>query len=152
MAPRVALTGTQPQLAGAEVIGAVEPDTRLEVTVLVRPRQPLPEVGSPMLSREAFAAQYGADPDDLASVEAFARGHGLQVVESSRARRSITLAGSARAIGEAFGVQLRRFRDPSGRTFRAPDGPIYVPTALAGRVQGVFGFDDRPVGRPRARS
>ena len=131
-------------------IGAVEPSVALEVTVLVRPRQSLENLeGQPVMSREEFAASYGADPDDLARVEAFARSHGLEVVESSQARRSVTLRGTVRAFSDAFGVQLRRYRDASGQTFRAANGPVFVPTELAGKVQGVFGFDDRPVARPR---
>ena len=118
--------------------------------MLVRPRQPLPSLDAqPVMSREAFAASYGANPDDLRTVEAFARAHGLEVLESNQARRSIGLRGTARALGEAFGVALQRYRDGSGRTFRASDGPIFVPSDLAGVVQGVFGFDDRPAARER---
>jgi kumamolisin len=143
--------GTEPPLTSTEVIGEVEPGTRLEVSVLVRPRQPLKEpIGEqPIMSREEFAASYGADADDLARIEAFARTHGLRVVESSEARRHIALRGTAAAFGEAFGIRIRRYRDASGRTFRAPDGPTSVPTELAGIVQGVYGFDDRPAARPR---
>jgi kumamolisin len=153
----VVVPGTEPPAPGADVIGEVEPSTKLEVTVLVRPRQSLQDLEAqlsqaapgapPAMSREEFAATYGADPVDLAGVEAFARAHGLEVVESSQARRGISLRGTTAAFSEAFGVKIRRYRDASGRTFRAPDGPIYVPTELAGVVQGVFGFDDRPAAR-----
>jgi len=148
--------GTEPVPAG-DAVGEVEPGTPLEVTVLVRPRQPLedlearlsqsPPGSQPIMSREAFAASYGADGVDLASVEAFARAHGLHVIESNPARRSVRLRGSAADVSTAFGVQLRRYRDARGRTFRSFEGPIYVPAELAGIVQGVFGLDDRPVAR-----
>jgi kumamolisin len=154
-AGRVAVPGTEPAAPGEDVIGDVEPSTMLEVTVLVRPRQAVQDLEArlsqaargdqPPMSREEFAASYGADPADLARVEAFAHAHGLQVVESSQARRSVALRGTAAAFGEAFGVQIRRYRDGSGRTFQTSDGQIYVPTELAGVVQSVFGFDDRPV-------
>jgi kumamolisin len=153
----VAVPGTEPMPTDADVIGEVEPSTPLEVTVLVRPRQSLQDLDArlsqaargeqPVLSREEFAASYGADPADLASVEAFARAHGLHVVESSQARRNIKLRGPAGAFAEAFGVHLRRYRDSSGQTFRAPDSPVYVPIALAGVVQGVFGLDNRRIAR-----
>jgi kumamolisin len=156
---RVEVPGTEPTVPGGDVIGALEPSTRLEVTVMVRPRQSLQELDArlsqaplgdrPGMSREEFAASYGADPDDLVSVETFARAHGLQVVETAQARRSIKLRGTAAAFSEAFGIQIRRYRDASGRTFRAPDRAISVPTELAGVVQGVFGFDDRPAARRR---
>jgi len=156
---RVAVPGTEPAAPRGDAIGAVEPGIRLDVTVLVRPRQSLRELDAqlnaarpgeqPIMSREAFAATYGADPDDLARVEAFAHGHGLSVVESSQARRSVVLRGTAAALSAAFGLTLRRYRDARGATFRAATGPIYVPTELAGVVQGVFGFDDRPAARRR---
>jgi len=146
---RVALAGTEPPAPAADVVGEVEPSTPLEVTVLVRPRRPLHLDTQPIMTREAFAATYGADPEDLARVEAFARCHGVQAVESSQARRSVLLRGTAATLGEAFGVQLRRYRGAAGEAFRAANGPIFVPTELAGVVQGVFGFDDRPVARER---
>jgi kumamolisin len=142
---RVALPGSEPPRPIREVVGDDEPSTPLEVTVLLRPRQSLEHIDTQaVMSREEFAASYGADPDDLARVEAFARSHGLQVVEASQARRSIVLRGTTGALGDAFGVQLHRYRDASGKTFRAAAGPIFVPPELAGVVQGVFGFDDRP--------
>jgi kumamolisin len=133
--------------ADAQPIGELDPDSQLEVTVLLRPRRPLEEVAAP-LSREEYAARYGADPDDMARVESFARAHGLDVVESSQARRSIVLRGSAAKLGQVFGVTLVRYRAADAQEFRAPSDPITIPPELADVVQGVFGLDDRPVARP----
>src|SRR6476646_9938274 len=95
---RVELAGADRQpVSNAELLGPAHPDERVEVTVLLRSRggdeltahvQSLaaePSGSSPAqpMSREAFAAQFGADPDDIAKVEAFAREHDLVVVESS---------------------------------------------------------------------
>ena len=53
-----------------DALGPADPDERVEVSVIVKPRQPLGELqarAQPM-SREEFAASYGADPNDLARV------------------------------------------------------------------------------------
>jgi kumamolisin len=156
----VAIPGTEhPLPADAEPLGALPPGERIEVTLHVRPRQSLDALGArlnqpgtgerPVMSREEFAAQYGADPDAIARVEAFARTHGLTVLEVSAPRRSIRLAGTAADLGAAFGVDLQRYRLPDGQTFRAHAGPSHVPANLSDAVQSVFGLDTRPIARPR---
>ena len=124
--------------------------------MVVKPRTPLEDLdarlgqGQPALSREEFAATYGADPADLAKVEAFAGQHRLKVEESSAARRTVRLSGRAADLNRAFGVQLIHSRLPDGSPFRGYTGTITVPKDIEGIVQGVFGLDDRPVARRRS--
>ena len=132
---------------------SVHPNQRIEVSVIVRPRRPLEDLDArlsqaqPYLSREEFAATYGADPADLARVEAFAREHRLEVVESSAARRTVRLAGRAAEVANAFGVQLVREQLPDGSIVRGYEGEISLPSELQDVVQGVFGLDTRPIAR-----
>jgi kumamolisin len=152
-AARSPLPGSEsrPPPHGAELLGPVDSNERIEVSVLVRPRHPLDDIDArlsraqPYLSREEFAATYGADARDMARLVDFARQHGLEVVESSPARRTIRLSGRPASIEEAFGVALERYRLPDGTTFQTYTGPILVPTDLHGIVQAVFGLDTRPV-------
>jgi len=86
-----------------------EPDERIEVSLMLRPRRPLAELEARLaqpLSREQFAASYGAIPSDIAQVEAFAREQGLEVVEASQPRRTVRLAGRAAEISAAFGADI----------------------------------------------
>src|SRR5438046_1932528 len=88
-------------VSGARAVRPTDPNQRVEVTVRVRPNPasaPPPSsdaIGAQMprdrqyLSRAAFAAAYGADPADMARVEAFARANGLDIVETDPARRSV---------------------------------------------------------------
>jgi kumamolisin len=161
---RVALPGSDKQpVPDAQPIGEPHPNERIEVTLRLRPRaeQELqaqitrlatePAAARTHLSREEFEQRFGADPADIARVEAFARTNGLAVVEASAARRSVILAGPAATISAAFGVTLRMYNHPDGGAFRGRQGPIYVPADLEGIVQGVFGLDDRPAARPHLR-
>jgi len=160
----VPVPGTEKHpVALAESLGDVHPEERIEVTVRVRARVDTqlaarvsdlasqPVHAREHLSREAFAAQFGADPADLARVAAFAQQHGLAVVDSSSARRSVVLSGPVAAMRTAFGVDLKLFAHPGGGTFRGREGAVYVPPELADVVVGVFGLDDRPAAGPHMR-
>lgn len=150
-------------LAGARVIGPADPNERVEVTVRVRPRSavPLPIPGAMNmdrsrqhrhLNRSEFQKNYGATPEDMAKVEAFAREHGLEVVQTSLARRSLVLAGTVSALSATFGVELKKYEiASSGHTFRGRQGAVHISRELGPIVEGVFGLDNRPQARPHFR-
>ncbi len=145
--------------AGARSTGAVCKDERFEVTVRVRRRTPMRSLAGDALhadalpsarrylTREEYAANHAADPADLDKVEAFARAHGLAVVDRSAARRSVFLSGTAAQFETAFGTKIEHY-ESQGCTYRGRSGPLTVPEDLAGVVEGVFGIDDRPVAVP----
>ena len=138
--------------ADAELLGTGDPEERVQVTVQLRARAGAGDpaaapVPARPLSREEFAERFGADPDDIATLEGFATEHGLQVVGTNAPACAMTLAGPRSAMSAAFAVDLQDVRTPSG-TFRARTGPVHVPRVLAGLVDGVFGLDDRPQARP----
>jgi kumamolisin len=145
---------------GAVEAGAPDPKELIRISIVLRPRAPLAELrgrkelgpSAPKerqyLSREQFAARYGADPADVAKVEGFAHRHNLTVVEASLPRRTVVLSGTIADLSVAFGVKLANYRHPDGN-FRGRTGPILVPQDLVQVVQGVFGFDNRRQARPR---
>ncbi len=146
-------------LAAARSAGPVPRDERFEVTVRVRRRTPIAKLAERGLqgeevpaarryvTREEYARDHGADPADLARVEAFARGHGLVVVDSSAPRRSVFLSGTAAQFEAAFGTRIEHY-EGQGCTYRGRAGPLTVPEGIADVVEGVFGIDDRPVAVP----
>lgn len=158
--PRVAVPGSErTPLPHAQPLHAAHPAERLEVTVRLRPKAPLPAAPASSaladvlpaqrtyLSREELDQQHGADPHDIERVAEFARAHGLAVVHSSAAERSVQLAGTAAAFEAAFGTQLHQYSYPEG-TYRGRTGTVTVPAPLGDIVQGVFGLDDRPQAEP----
>ena len=146
-------------MPGASATRAAMSNERIEVTVHLR--APVAARGADSsgtyddklpaqrsyLSREAFAAQHGAQADDIAKVAAFAKAQNLVVVEFSAARRSVVLSGMASQMSAAFGVTLQQFEHESG-SYRGRSGAITVPADLAGIVEGVFGLDNRPQAHP----
>ncbi|MGI4740541.1 MAG: S53 family peptidase [Janthinobacterium lividum] len=154
--PRVAVPGSERKpLPHAEQLHTPLPNERLEVTVRLRPKAPLPTPPATnaladvlpqqrtYLSHEELDQHYGADPQDIKQVTEFARAHGLVVVHASVAQRSVLLAGSIAEFEAAFGTRLHQYSYPEG-TYRGRTGAVTVPAPLGDIVQGVFGLDDRP--------
>lgn len=146
-------------LPSARIVSPVTKDERFEVTVRVRRKAPLQSAVADgfhadqrpekrrYLTREEYAAAKGADPSDLAKVEAFAQSHGLVVVETSAARRSVFLSGTADAFAAAFGTTIEQYEHDGG-TYRGRTGPLTVPKDLSDVIEGIFGIDDRSVAKP----
>jgi kumamolisin len=96
------------------------------------------------MSREEAAKALGADPAHLQLVARFARSHGLEVTESNGAERSVKIAGTVAQMEAAFGVKLRQSRS-GGRCYLCYDGPLTIPSPLAGIIESVLGLDQRPI-------
>src|SRR5215510_6119029 len=150
-------------LPGARMMGAADPHERILVTVLLRRRAASRELTSMItemgmrsphtrqhLSREAFAATHGMDPNDLEKIEEFAHEYDLDVVEVYPAQRRVVLSGMIAALSAAFGVPLAQYAHAGG-TYRGRTGPLQLPDELAPLIQGVFGLDNRPQARPHFR-
>ena len=124
--------------SGARSVGPVADDERFEVTVRVRRKTALQSLAAHgfqadvmptkrrYLTRDEYAASHGADLADLAKVEAFAHAHGLVVVETSAARRSVFLSGTAANFATAFGTKIEHY-EYDGGTYRGRTGPLTVP-------------------------
>src|SRR2546425_12889632 len=90
-------------LPGARAIGPADANERLEVTVQVRPRSGArfaalakdiaegraPKASGGHMTHEEVEQAHAADPGDLGKVEAFAKEHGLALLERSAALRAI---------------------------------------------------------------
>ena len=146
----------------ARQIGPANSNERISVTIVLRRRsdgQPAPgltefarrpPLSGERLSAEDFAARFGADPSDLERVVAFLQTHGLTVVDTDPAARTVVASGTVGQLSEAFAVNLHRYEVPTGHaseteTYRGRDGYIHVPRELADVVVGVFGLDNRRI-------
>jgi len=149
-------------LPGARAVGPADPNERIEVTVVLRRASGADATAAERvmsarslkrrkyLTHEQLEVALGADPEDIAKVEAFAQEHGLDVVEVSRARRSVVLSGTVGNLSTAFGVTLIKYDHPDG-AYRGRTGAVQVPIELGPIVQAVLGLDDRPQSSPKFR-
>jgi kumamolisin len=122
---------------GSRVVAAVDPQARVEVTVVLRRATEQPGVG--------------ADPADVAAVEEFAGRHGLVVTEVNLAARSVGLAGPAADVADAFDVHLAVYEDDAGTRWRGRVGEVRMPAGIVDAVRAVLGLDDRPAASPQVR-
>jgi Pro-kumamolisin, activation domain len=144
---------------GARRVGPANPAETLTVSIRVRRRPDAPPLPDPAalaatplgqrqyLSREEFAARYGADPKDLEQVADFARSHGLKVIETSVPRRMVVVSGTVAQMNSTFAVDLGNYQSPT-QSYRGREGYVSVPSNLADIVEGVFGLDNRQMAQP----
>ncbi len=161
---RVVLKGsTREELPGGRDTGAADPQERFTISILLRRASPKSSLTAAKreatksalrarkyVSREEFARMHGASAADIKKIRAFAKQQGLKVASKDRAARTVKLSGSVKAFNEAFGVNLRRYKHPSG-TYRGRKGALTIPANLKAIVQGVFGLDNRPQAKAHFR-
>jgi kumamolisin len=163
MKSRTALPGsTRRPLAGAKVVGRVDPDQRIEITIQLRRRQganlekKVNEIASQRpanrryLSRGELANLAGANPADITKIAAFAHKFHLTVTEADIPRRTVKLSGTIADMSAAFGVKLQRYK-AGPISYRGRTGPVTIPANLDGIVERVLGLDDRPTVVPHYR-
>ena len=159
---RVELAGSHREMvAGASSPRPVDNHEMVQATVVLRRRaraqMPAAEEFAFRQSnvasyhtRDEFAVLHGADPVDIASIEAFAHDNGLTVSERSAARRSVMLKGTAENMQKAFGTALAHYDTPAGG-YRGRTGSVPIPANLEGVITAVLGLDNRPVATPHLR-
>jgi hypothetical protein len=151
----VKLAGSERQpMPGAKKAGACDPNEQMQVTIVLRERQPKSQhpsvadlvASGERISRTEYEARYGADPQDIKTVEAFAKAHGLPVKQTNPFARSVSLDGTAGAFAEAFQVELSMYEIPGG-SYRGRTGALSIPTIVP-RPPLIFVSPQRPLQHP----
>jgi kumamolisin len=153
----VAIPGSERDPMSGTKAGSLDPSEPMQATVILRPKdgadpQELDSLiaSGKQLSRADYEARYGAQPEDVALVSAFAEAMGLQVADVNLAARSVTLQGKCAAFANAFQVQLDRF-EYAGGVYRGRSGPVNIPVELQDIITAVHGLDNRPQARSHCR-
>ena len=150
----VPLPGSEKAAPMATPLTTLDTNEVLTVTVRIRRKQSLsPLVNTAtetpkVITRRAYASQYGADPSVVKQIEAFATAYDLSLVQQDLARRSVMLRGTVAQMENAFGVSLMNYELSDGTVFRGRSGAINVPEELVYEIEGVFGLDNRPQAQP----
>jgi len=149
----------------AHLISPSNPDQKIKISIYAR-RNPGPsnELHGRMeklstelpgkrkyLSPREFDELYGADPADLKKIEVWAKEHKLQVLNKSVSQRRVEVEGTIADISEALGVTFNEYEHSAMGGYRGRTGYIYTADDMHGIIEGIFGLDTRPVGRPRIR-
>ena len=162
----IAITGSARRaVPEAKLIKKSDQTARIEVSIYAR-QNPAAPAKNPLtpdamnntlpgqrhyLTDEEFNSTFGADPADLDKIAAWAQTNKLKVLDRSVPKRRVLVEGTIGDISKAFNLQLNEYEHPKTGRFRGRVGEVHVPTDLFGIIQGVFGLDTRPVGRPRRR-
>jgi kumamolisin len=155
-ANRIALPGSErTAVSGAAMTGPADPNQLVEVSILLKQRRELnlDDLQGRILTHDEFASTYGADPQCIERVQAFASANNLTVVEvpDQIARRTVMVLGTVANLEKAFSVTLNDYTHPNGTRFRGRTGSVFIPSDLADAIQGVFGLDDRTQAQPHFR-
>ncbi|GAB3268688.1 S53 family peptidase [Sinomonas notoginsengisoli] len=155
--PSVPLEGSErPPAPGLTARGLADPEQRIEVTVVLRRKAPLPERPEGHLTREALAEGHGASDDDVRlATETFTR-LGAEVIEADAASRRLRLAGTVGGLSSIFGTSLETVTSEGSHgqevEHRHRTGSLSIPAALDGVVTAVLGLDNRPQARAQFRA
>ena len=151
---RIHLAGSErTPVPGSTHVGPVNSTDHVQVTVILH--RSTTGVGAPptdQISHEEFGKVHGADPADIQMVEEFAHEYELTVIESSAAKRSVVLSGTAQQMERAFDAAMALYELPGQKfKYRGRTGTLSLPEALHGKVMAVLGMDCRPVAKPHFR-
>lgn len=122
----------------AGVLSAGERHREIDLTLMLRPH---PAGGHPSTDHDVVAH--------------WTNSAGLRVTDEDPVTRRLTITGETDHLAGLFGVRLERFAlETRGQLaeYRGFTGPVWLPSALAGAVTGVFGLDDRPIARSHLRT
>src|SRR5438477_516427 len=152
---------------GAKVTGVVDPKEHIEITIRLRRQARIsdedlmqmgaqkPRERAPALSREEFTKRFGANPADVARIEAFAHEYGLVVTDSNIGQGTVRLKGSVGSFNAAFGVKLRQYEqggEPERRGLSSVGSPGVLQAARYRRAERRSGQRGRGRQCPRTRS
>lgn len=157
MIEKVALAGSDRAAPdGAVLVGEVDPDERIVVTVHLKRRTPdrfapgsagdLARLSQPMTRRALTAERRRTHASAAARIRKLAKAYRVAVRDIDLAARAVTIEATAKRLSQLFGATLRIYDDGQQR-FRARVGHLMVPKEIAPWTRAILGFDQRPVVR-----
>jgi subtilase family serine protease len=148
-------------VAGANDVGAASADQRLDLQVVLRPRDPqgladlaaaVSMPGSPFFHRYlpagAFARRFGPAPATLAALRKVLRDAGLQPADAPVDGVLLPVTGTVAQVEAALHTPLRAYHLPDGSHAVANTAAPTLPATVAGDVASIVGLDTRARLRP----
>ncbi len=100
------------------------------------------------LTPAQYAARFGANPADYASLVAWARAHGLTPGETYTAMTVLPVSGTVAAFEAALGVTFHDYTKANGQSFYAADRAPRLPIDISRTVSSVIGLSSYSHFRP----
>jgi kumamolisin len=142
---KVPLPGSEhAEPADARRVGLPAADQRLTISIVLRRRHPEGEAASAHREQGGVPRVLGADPQDIAAVEEFARQENLIIEAILPEQRMVKLSGTAAQLEQAFNVELAQF-EHRGMQYVSHSGPVHLSAQLVPAVMGVFGLSNTPL-------
>jgi kumamolisin len=138
----------------AQRVSDVDAERPIRLTVVLKPGasvEPLAHQAQPVMSRSEYRTRHGTHQAVLDRVVAYAKQHGLRVIEADAAKHAVRLEGTYGQACAAFQPEELGVYHIDGRDVVARGGHLFVPDDLAQDVVAVMGFDQRPVAKPHFR-
>jgi kumamolisin len=98
-----------------------------------------------LLTWKQYEHRFGSSKSDFRRLLAFAKKFGLRVVRALPASCAIRLTGTIARFSKAFAVEFVMYETTEQAIYRSHKGPVQMPADLAPMIEGVFGFDTRPL-------
>src|SRR5436190_2888173 len=135
-----ALAGTQlPLVRQSARLAATADSTPVSVVLSLQPRNRALLTRAATAGKRMSAAKlrqtFAPSPGNVVAITRYMQSRGFRLTSSGLL--SLSFTGDAGAARRAFGVGLSTYRAPSGKEFRAPDGAVKLPAALAPLVEDV---------------
>lgn len=153
-------TGTHPgyvPLAGSEItasglsrIGPADAGEIIRVTIRLHRKKTIDTLlqHNIRITRDDYEDQYAVSDSTICQVEAFLSSSGIALLEVDKARRSLFTQAAVSTYDRAFKVHLSKYKNENGKCYRGREGFIYIPDALSGDIEGIFGLDELPLATP----
>jgi uncharacterized protein (TIGR03437 family) len=108
---------------------------------LAKQQDPSSDLYHHWLTPDEYAQRFGASPEDVQRITDWLRAQNLEVTNVARARNSIQARGTARAVEQTFGTEIRNYRVRGRRHFANANNPT-IPADLNLMVAAIEGLDD----------
>ena len=131
--------------------GKPQPEEIIEAILILRHKTELPSPLDPKviihergyLTHREFEKNYGAPPEYLERIRAFAAKNNLSVLDPAPAERKVTLRGTLKAFSLAFGIDFF-LEEHRGVVYRVYKGLEVMPEELRDIALAILGLDNQP--------
>jgi subtilase family serine protease len=146
-----------PQLASSRLLGSVDTQQRIALSLGLRPRnalrlqryldnlhipQPTPAHNSHFLASENHPGMFSPDATVYSELARFLQAQGFVVTREYKHHLLLDFSGTIAQVERAFHVSIRAYIGPDGQKYFANASNPLIPAQFAGQVLAINGLND----------